>query len=207
LSLKEKQLKIEKVKKAILNLKNSPFYLDRVENNYLPVIGDGSLNAKILFIGEAPGKNEAKSGKPFCGASGKVLDELLKSVNLSRKNVYITNIVNDRPPKNRDPKPEEIKMYSKFLDRQIEIIEPKIIATLGRFSAEYIMNKFGLDGKFEVISKIHGKQFEANLAISKDKNTKKIIIIPLFHPAVAIYNRKRLPELKEDFKIIKTFIS
>ena len=206
MNLKEKQLQIGKIKKAILRLKNSPFYKERIKNNYIPVVGEGSLNAKIIFIGEAPGKNEAMSGKPFCGMSGKVLDRLLDSINLDREDIYITNIVNDRRPKNRDPKPKEIEMYSKFLDRQIGIIQPKIIATLGRFSAEYIMNRFNIGDKFEEISKLHGKSFKINL--NKDKKRgKKIIIIPLFHPAVAIYNRKRLPELKKDFKKMGNILS
>ena len=97
-----------------------------------------------MFVGEAPGKNEAKTGRPFCGAAGKILDNLLAHAGIERKNVYITNIVKDRPQQNRDPLPGEIKIYGPFLDRQIDIIQPKVIATLGRYSMDYIMRKFGL---------------------------------------------------------------
>jgi uracil-DNA glycosylase family 4 len=117
------------------------------------VIGEGSHFADIMFVGEAPGKNEAIQGRPFVGASGKFLNELLLGVGIKREDVYITNIVKDRPPENRDPTPEEIEMYGPFLDRQIDIIQPKVIATLGRFSMVYIMKKFGLDFEIEPISK------------------------------------------------------
>src|SRR3989338_5497296 len=96
---------LRKVKDEVINLKESPLYEERVKNNVFPVIGEGSHSAKIMFIGEAPGKNEAKTGKPFCGASGRVLDELLAHVGIPRSEVYVTNIVKDRPPMNRDPLP------------------------------------------------------------------------------------------------------
>lgn len=168
----------------------------RRKENYLPVIGEGSLDANIIFIGEAPGKNEALTSRPFCGASGRILDELLDHIKLNREDVYIANIVKDRPPSNRDPKPSEIKEYAPFLDRQIEIIQPKVLATLGRFSMEYILQKFNLTEQIEAISKIHGKVFE----------TEDLHIVPLFHPAVAVYNASRKDELKKDFEILKRFI-
>jgi len=149
-----------------------------------------------MFIGEAPGKKESQTGRPFCGASGKMLDVLLESVGLKREDVYITNIVKDRPPENRDPSKEEIEMYSSFLDRQIKIIQPKIIATLGRFSMNYIMRHFGLEDEIEIISKAHGKSYEAKFSYGKVK------IIPLYHPAVALYNGGMRKVLKKDFKIL-----
>jgi uracil-DNA glycosylase family 4 len=185
---------IEKIEKKLLNLKKSPLYKYRKENNFLPVIGEGNLKSKVVFIGEAPGKKEAQTGKPFCGASGRILDELLDSIDIKRGDVYITNIVKDRPQDNRDPDKEEIIMYGPFLDEQLEIIKPKIIATLGRFSMEYIMKKFGLENKLDVISKMHGKVFKTKTSWGE------VQIIPLYHPAVAIYNRKKLPELKKDFE-------
>src|SRR3989344_8123108 len=116
------------IRDEVLALTESPLYSYRVENNYHPVIGEGSHDARVMFIGEAPGKNEALKARPFCGAAGKILDELLGSIGVKREDVYITNIVKDRPPENRDPTPEEIGMYAPFLDRQIDIIAPKIIA-------------------------------------------------------------------------------
>ena len=196
---KEKQKRFEELKKIrdeIVDLNTSPLFTYRTENNYLPVIGEGSHFAKIMFIGEAPGKNEAKSGKPFCGAAGKILDELLQSTSLKREEIYITNIVKDRPPENRDPSLEEIKAYGPFLDRQIEIIKPEIIATLGRYSMQYIMEKFKLFLDLEPISRAHGKSYEAEASYGKIK------IIPLYHPAAAIYNQHLKSTLVEDFKIL-----
>lgn len=188
---------LRKIKEEILNLKESPLYQERIKNKVFPVIGEGSHYAKIMFIGEAPGRNEAKTGRPFCGAAGKILDELLASVGIDRKDVYVTNIVKDRPPFNRDPLPEEIKIYAPFLDRQINIIQPKVIATLGRFSMDYIMRKFGLGNQITSISKMHGEIFSA------EADYGPIKIIPLYHPAVAIYNNAEKETLIKDFQVLK----
>ena len=210
----EKGKLMRKIEKEILNNKKLPLYKDRKKNNNFPVIGEGSHSAKIMFIGEAPGKNEAATGRPFCGASGKFLDELLAHVGIKREDVYITNIVKDRPPGNRDPLPEEIESYSKYLDRQIDIIRPKVIATLGRFSMVYIMKKFGLDDKLDYISKIHGKVFSVKSGFLPiefgrrsihGRKAYEIKIIPFYHPAVAIYNANNKDELKKDFAILKKF--
>lgn len=190
---------LKKIKEEVLNLKESPLYQERVKNGVFPVIGEGSHHAKIMFVGEAPGKNEAATGRPFCGTSGKLLDEFLASSGIQRQEVYITNIVKDRPPFNRDPLPDEIRIYGPFLDRQIEIIQPEVIATLGRFSMDYIMRKFGLDSDLKPISQMHGKVFEAESGYGKLK------IIPLYHPAVAIYNRTTKDVLIKDFQVLKDF--
>lgn len=192
---KRKEL-LKKIKDDVVALKNSPLYKYRVK----PVIGEGDHFAKIMFIGEAPGKNESETGRPFCGAAGRILDELLNFVGLKREEVYITNIVKDRPPENRDPLPEEISLYAPFLDRQIDIIQPKIIATLGRFSMVYIMDRFGLQDQLKNISQMHGKVFEASASYGK------LNIVPLFHPAVALYNGSTKDTLKEDFKVLKNLI-
>ncbi len=194
-----KEEKIKKVEKELINLKSSPLYSYRVENNYHPVVGEGDLDASIVFIGEAPGKNEAKTGKPFCGMAGKILDELLASIKLERKDIYITNIVNDRPQKNRDPLPEEIKIYGPFLDRQIEIIKPKVIVTLGRYAMGYIMKKYGLESELVPIGKAHGKQYKAKAKYGD------IDIVALYHPCMAIYKRSTLTILKNDIKILKGY--
>jgi len=190
---------LRKIKDEVINLKESPLYKERIKNKVFPVIGEGSHHAKIIFIGEAPGRNEAKTGRPFCGAAGKILDELLASVVIERKDIYITNIVKDRPPFNRDPLPDEIRVYGPFLDRQIEIIQPEVIATLGRFSMDYIMRKFGLENQLKSISQMHGKIFETNTPYGNIK------ITPLYHPAVAIYNRTTKDTLMKDFQVLKDF--
>ena len=218
-TIKDKIDQMKKIKEEVLNLKKSPLYKERVKNKVFPVIGEGSYDAKIMFVGEAPGKNEAKTGKPFCGASGRVLNELLESIKLDRKDVYVTNIVKDRPTANRDPSKEEIEIYGPFLDRQIEIIQPKVIATLGRYSAEYIMKLFGLKDKIETIGKMRGKVFETTFSVSASDSEaslvvsasdseavqKKLKIIPLLHPAVALYNSFSRDDLKKDFKVLKKF--
>lgn len=190
---------LKKIKEEVINFKKSPLYAERIKNKVFPVIGEGSHQAKIMFIGEAPGKNEAATGRPFCGAAGKILDQLLSSAEIKREEVYITNIVKDRPPFNRDPLPEEIAVYGPFLDRQIGIIQPKVIATLGRFSMAYIMQKMGLSEQLAPISKLHGKTFETKTSYGKVK------IVPLYHPAVAIYNQNTKEELKKDFQVLRQF--
>jgi len=188
--------KLKKIRDEVLNLVNSPLYEYRKKNNYYPVLGKGSHFAKIVFIGEAPGRNEAETGHPFCGAAGKVLDKLLESVNIKREDVYITNIIKDRPPENRDPTTEEIKIYSPFLVQQLKIIKPEIIATLGRFSMEFIMKLYKLEDKLQKISLLHGQIFEVDTSWGKTK------IIPFYHPAVALYNSNQFDVLKSDFQAL-----
>lgn len=192
--------KLKAIKDELLTQADLPLFSYRTENDYFPVIGEGSHDAKIIFIGEAPGKNEAKTGRPFCGAAGRILDELLASINLARTEVYITNIVKDRPPENRDPLPVEIEAYGPYLDRQIEIIKPAVIATLGRFSMVYVMNRFGLGDVVSGIGSMHGRLFEAETSYGPIK------ILPLYHPAAAIYNQSLKGTLREDFAKLKEFI-
>lgn len=191
---------LKNIRDRVWNLKESPLYEYRRKNKYYPVLGEGNHDAKIIFIGEAPGRNEAETGRPFCGAAGKILDDLLKSVNVARKDVYITNIVKDRPPENRDPLPSEIELYAPFLEEQIDIIQPKVIATLGRFSMTFILEKFDVLEKTESISKLHGKVLDAKASFGQIK------IIPLYHPAVAIYNAKSKDILIKDFQTLKNFL-
>jgi DNA polymerase len=185
------------IKKVLLDASNAPLFEYRQANKYWPVIGEGSHETKIMFVGEAPGKNEALTGRPFCGAAGKVLDELLESVGLKREEIYITNIVKDRPPENRDPLPEEIAYYAPFLDRQIEILEPRVIATLGRFSMMYILNKYFLPAG--TITEMHGRVIET------EEKYGPLVIIPLYHPAASIYNQKLKETLKKDFALLSKF--
>lgn len=154
------------------------------------VFGEGNPAAHILFIGEAPGFHEDEMRRPFVGVSGKLLDKMLFGIGLPRAEVYITNIVKRRPPQNRDPLPEEIEAYKPFLAKQIQIIQPKIIATLGRFS----MNYFLPEAK---ISRDHGKKFEL------DGHT----IFPLFHPAAALRAGNVMRDLETDFYKLKSVIA
>lgn len=157
------------------------------------VMGVGNDNADILFIGEAPGKNEDLQGEPFVGAAGKFLDEMLAQIGLSRSQVYITNIVKYRPPNNRDPRPDEKKAFWPFLVRQIMIIKPKIIATLGRHSMEYFLPD-------RRITQIHGQPKRMNFG------GEKIVVMPLYHPAAALYNASLKETLIDDFQTIPKVI-
>ena len=186
-----------KIKQTLLDAKDAPMFEYRQANKYWPVIGEGSHEAKIMFVGEAPGKNEALTGRPFCGTAGKILDELLASIGLEREEIYITNIVKDRPPGNRDPLPEEIAYYAPFLDQQIEILQPRVIATLGRFSMSYLLNKYFLPAS--TISEMHGQVIETT------EKYGPVMIIPLYHPAASIYNQKLKETLKQDFAVLKKY--
>ncbi len=191
---------MRQIRDEVMELKQSPLYEYRTSNKYFPVIGEGSHDAKIMFVGEAPGKNEAKTGRPFCGAAGKVLDQLLAHVNIPRDSVYVTNIVKDRPPENRDPLSGEIEIYGPFLDRQIEIIQPKVIASLGRYAMGYVMQKFGLDLEMEPIGKAHGKAYGAKASYGD------IQIVALYHPCMAVYNPNNIEMLKKDFEVLKKYV-
>lgn len=155
-----------------------------------PVPGDGSPEAPIVFIGEAPGKSEDEQGKPFVGAAGKFLAEMLNNIGLKREEIYITNIVKYRPPNNRDPLPEEKDACRDWLHEELNFIKPKLIIFLGRHS----MNDFF---PTESISKIHGK-----LLIKKFTGIETKYFLPLYHPAAALYNGGMRETLMEDFKKI-----
>ncbi len=185
---------LREIKEEVLHLESSPLYKERVSNGVFPVIGEGDHNANLMFVGEAPGHHEAKQGRPFCGSAGKLLDHCLEEIDFERKNAYITNIIKDRPPNNRDPYPEEIKIYAPFLDRQINIIQPRIIAPLGRFSAVYLLTKFGLEKEICPITRLHGKVFLTKLDYGEIK------VVPLIHPAAAIHNPHQKDFLLSGFK-------
>ncbi|MBI2485119.1 uracil-DNA glycosylase [Candidatus Uhrbacteria bacterium] len=169
---------------------------ERRQNGVLPVLGEGNHDAEIMFVGEAPGRNEAATGRPFCGAAGRILDELIESIGLKREEVYITNVVKDRPPQNRDPFPDEIALYGPLLERQIDIIRPKVLATLGRFSMDYLLRRFGLEAELASISRLHGKTFRVSAPWGN------LAIVPLYHPAVAIYNIHQKTILLDDIKVL-----
>lgn len=154
------------------------------------VFGSGNTEAKILFCGEGPGRTESIQGLPFVGQAGKLLDKLLLLAGLERKKVFITNVVHHRPPENRDPLPNEIEAYGKYLDEILAIIQPEVIITLGRFS----MGKF-LPNVF--ISQVHGKEFKVN----------NFIVIPMYHPAASLRNGSILEKEQKDFVHLKEILS
>jgi uracil-DNA glycosylase family 4 len=163
------------------------------------VFGDGNADADIVIIGEAPGKNEDEKGIPFVGAAGKFLDEMLAAANMNRSDVYITNVVKYRPPNNRDPLPEEKAEFMPYLLRQLEVISPKAIITLGRHSMEYFLPN-------AKISQVHGHAVR-NKVIYHDKTEHEWLIIPLYHPAAALYNGGMRQTLIDDFVRVPDIIA
>jgi uracil-DNA glycosylase family 4 len=150
------------------------------------VFGVGNSDAEILYIGEGPGYWEDLKAEPFVGNAGKLLDSLLQSIKLPREEVYITNVVHHRPLGNRDPLPEEIAAYGVYLDQIIEIIGPRVIVTLGRFSMGKFLSTVRISG-------VHGKKFNVKW---KEKN---IVVVPMYHPAAALRNGEVMRQIKEDF--------
>lgn len=167
------------------------------------VIGKGNLQADILFVGEAPGKNEDEQGLPFVGRAGKNLDELLSRVGLSLENVYIANILKCRPPQNRDPTPEEIREHTPWLLEQIKEIHPKVICSLGNYATKFFLANGVIEDmdKQPGITQVHGKVRQMAFL------GQQIKLIPLFHPAAIIYKRALLPEWEKDMDIVKREIN
>ncbi|MCL4386632.1 MAG: uracil-DNA glycosylase [Actinobacteria bacterium] len=185
----ETEDKREKLKQYYFLIKGcSKCNLAQTRTNF--VFGSGNANSKILFVGEAPGKNEDLQGKPFVGPAGKLLDELLSIINLTRNEVFIANVLKCRPPQNRDPKLEEIDVCKNYLFKQIEIINPIIICTLGKYSTQLLLNTDeGITGLRGRVFKIDGRY-----------------ILPINHPAAALYTPSRFEILKLDFKRISKVI-
>lgn len=187
LSAAEKQKLLDELHQKIIAAKPCP---ELAATATQLVFGDGNPSADIVFIGEAPGKNEDIQGIPFVGAAGKFLNEMLATIDLERKDIYITNIVKYRPPNNRDPLPEEKDAFLPYLQAQLDIIQPAVVVTLGRHS----MNCFLPDLQ---ISKVHGQP----------KRYKGQVFIPLYHPAAALYNGGMRQTLIDDFSKIPTVIN
>ena len=154
------------------------------------VPGEGSLEAAVMFVGEAPGRDEDHQGRPFIGPAGRLLTDLLRTIGLDRKDVFITNIVKCRPPENRDPLPEEIEACNEYLLTQIALITPKVICTLGRFAGQTLIDpRLG-------ISRDHGKATRVS----------GILYVPLYHPAAALHQARLMDTLRSDMRQLKTIL-
>jgi uracil-DNA glycosylase len=192
-----KQQKLDTIQQQILDDKVCPELAAQATQL---VFGDGTPDSEIVFIGEAPGKNEDLQGKPFVGAAGKFLDEMLEMIDLKRQDVYITNIVKYRPPGNRDPLPEEKKAFLPYLQSQLEVIQPKVVVTLGRHATNCFLPDLQ-------ISSIHGQPKRIRLSLKEKKSdTLPVVILPLFHPAAALYNGSMRQTLIDDFARIPAII-
>ena len=186
-----KNKKIKDIEKKVQNCQKCSLYKTRKN----VVFGSGNINSKIFFIGEGPGKKEDETGIPFCGRAGKILNKLLELMRLKREDVYITSVLKCRTPKNRKPKTKEVEKCSFYLEKQIEIINPEIIICLGKTAVDFIFKKFKIDKK-EKMGKIRGKVI--------NMGNKKII--PLYHPAYAIYKPQKFNIMKNDFIKLKEFL-
>ena len=163
------------------------------------VVGKGNPNAEIMFVGEAPGRNEDEQGLPFVGAAGKNLDKFLDKVGLSMNEIYVVNILKCRPPENRNPLPEEIKAHTPWLIEQIKQIKPKVICSLGNYSTKFFL----ADGNIDVMDKMPGiTQIHGKIKLIEFHGLK-IKLIPLFHPAAIIYNRNLMDLWERDMEIVK----
>ena len=196
-----KIVELQQISDEVRALEASPLFAYRQANHYSAVIGEGNIDAEIMLIGEAPGEQEAKRGLPFVGASGRFLNELLKSIDMQRSEVYITNIVKDRPPENRDPTPAEISLYAPFLTRQIALFQPKVIVTLGRFAMDFILAQFQMPEHGQKIGSLHGKVLQTEASYGP------LAVVPLYHPAVALYTTERRQTLLDDFQVLRPFIT
>jgi uracil-DNA glycosylase family 4 len=194
--MSNKSEQLEAVRRSILDANPTPELAEQATHL---VMGDGKPDADIVFIGEAPGKNEDEQGVPFVGAAGKFLDEMLTAAGMDRSDVYITNIVKYRPPNNRDPKPEEKQAFWPYLAQQLEIIDPKAVVTLGRHSMEFFLP----DAK---ISQVHGHGVRKTVKYH-DGKAHEWLIVPLYHPAAALYNGGLRQTLIDDFLNVPQLIS
>lgn len=196
----EKEAALRALRMELIGAEGSPLYRFRVENNLFPVLGEGNPDAVLLFIGESPGRYEAEQGIPFVGPSGEVLEEMLTGINLKREDVYMTNIILDRPPEKRPPTLDEIAFYAPFVDRLIDIVQPPVIVPLGRFAAHHILKKLNLPEKSQTISRLHGKLIKAQMPYGD------IHIAPMFHPAVVLYSASQKETLRKDFEKLRLFV-
>ena len=186
-----KSRRIEAIAEEIKNCQRCS--LSKIRTN--PVPGEGNADSLIVFIGEAPGYWEDRKGRPFVGAAGKVLDEVLEKISIKRSEIFITNVLKCRPPGNRDPRLEEIRACTPFLDRQLKIIKPQFIVTLGRHSTSYLFSKMNLN--FYGISKVRGRIYKAEFA------DWKCYVMPTYHPAAALYNVNLKEDLLSDLRTLK----
>jgi len=193
--LEEKnKIAMEKINSMIRNCRRCGLW--RTRKNAVP--GEGDIKSGIMFVGEAPGKNEDERGRPFVGAAGKLLNKLLEENNMRRNQIYITNIVKCRPPNNREPTKEEIEKCTSYLENQIKIIRPRIIVTLGRTATKYFLEKRGI--RFKGILDARRKIFKIKI------NEDEALLIPTIHPAAALYNPNMKEVLKNDLKRINEIL-
>ena len=214
-----KQQKLDEIKRQIITAQPTPELAAQATQ---PVFGDGNPDADIVFVGEAPGKFEDQTGKPFVGAAGKFLDEMLASIYLKRADIYITNIVKYRPPNNRDPLPEEKRAFLPYLQAQLEVIQPKIVVTLGRHSTSCFLPDLQISrihGRpkrvrivFRPVVRVSGGQDAGAASSAGEAQTGSadelvLVILPLFHPAAALYNNNLRQTLMDDFARIPAVLA
>jgi uracil-DNA glycosylase family 4 len=163
------------------------------------VIGEGDLDSPVVLVGEAPGRKEDEQGRPFVGSAGRLLDVLLAEAGFERRGVYITNVVKCRPPGNRRPKAEELRECTAHLERQLEIIAPRVLVPMGNSASGYVMRRYGLGG--DSIGEVHGESFPT------EARWGRLIVFPLYHPAAVLYNRQLEEDVRRDLRELREIIS
>ncbi|MCS7103382.1 MAG: type-4 uracil-DNA glycosylase [Candidatus Korarchaeum sp.] len=186
-------MRLEEIAEKIRRCEKCPLYISRKK----AVPGEGSEKARLMFVGEAPGRSEDEMGRPFVGAAGRLLDELLSSIGLKRQDVFITNLVKCRPPDNRDPRFEEIEACLPYLIEQVSVVDPEVLIALGRHSAGVLLGRIGEVSIMRVRGRLH--EVEVFGRIRK--------VMPTLHPAAALYNPKLRSLIEEDFEELRRVMS
>jgi uracil-DNA glycosylase len=191
--------RLKTIKDEILGLSGFSLADLRRKRGEWPIVGEGNHEAKLMLIGEAPGAEEVKVGRPFVGSSGQILSQLMAEVSIKREEVYITSVVKDRPPNNRKPTREEVEVYSAYTRRQIELIGPKVVATLGGLALNWMWENYS-QGKWGTVSRVHGEIRKLH------KVDGEMYLMPLYHPAVALYDASKKKVLLEDMRKLALFL-
>lgn len=161
-------------------------------------MGEGNIESPLVFVGEAPGRKEDETGRPFVGSAGRLLDQLLSHIGLDRREAYITNVVKCRPPGNRRPKSGEVRSCTQYLDEQLAVISPRVIAPMGNSAAAHLLRRFDLEKAS--IGEIHGRAFDVEAPWGR------AVLFPLYHPAAVLYNRELEAGLTEDFESLRALL-
>lgn len=197
--IRRKETALKAMRMELFNAKDSPLYAYRTQNNYFPLLGDGNPDADIVMIGEGPGKYEAVQGRVFVGPSGEVLDELLLGIGLARNDIFITNLIHDHSS-SKSPTMEQIAFYSPYVDRMLNIIQPGVIVTLGRFATHYLLKRLNLSEQDKGISHLNGKLLRAQASYGD------INVLPLYHPAAVLYTASLKETLRQGFEKLRVFV-
>ncbi len=188
--------RFEELHRALETDTHAPLYSQRMENGYRPVCGEGSPDAQIMFIGEAPGAREAVFGRPFIGAAGHLLHDLIKLYKIDRKYIYLTNLIKDRTPEGRNPVESEINHYARYLEEEIDILRPLLVVPMGRLTMSYVLSRFRVPHENARVVDMHGEVMVGQADYGRVK------VVPLLHPSAALYDSRCMKTLAHDMRVI-----